>query len=156
MHVDLDFDAIALVATTRSWMEVRTVRDFHQSLLHMAVAKPQQFLLLWTHLPECLVGLWGRIFFFGHTFDLVSGCQGICDAQYHTLCVLRSLRRACWIWLSKTSARKIACGCKSYSSGDFKQQETLAYNYDVLTVNCEQDWNVSGHCFLLSPLKIIG
>ena len=47
-------------------------------------------------------------------------------------------------------------GCKSYSSGDFKQQGTLAYNYDVLAVNCEQDWKVSGRCFLLSPLKIIG
>ena len=22
----------------------------------------------------------------------------------------------------------------------------LAYNYNVLAVNCEQDWKVSGHC----------
>ena len=48
------------------------------------------------------------------------------------------------------------CGYKIYSSGDFKQQGTLACNHDVLAVNCEQDWKVSGHCFLLSPLKIIG
>ena len=48
------------------------------------------------------------------------------------------------------------CGYKSYFSGDFKQQGTLAYNHDVLAVNCEEDWKVSGHCFLLSPLKIIG
>ena len=48
------------------------------------------------------------------------------------------------------------CGRKSYSSGDFKQEETSAYNYNVLAVNCEQDWKVSGHCsILLSPLKII-
>ena len=39
------------------------------------------------------------------------------------------------------------CGCKSYSSGDFKQQESSAYNYNVFAVNCEQDWKVSGHCF---------
>ena len=38
------------------------------------------------------------------------------------------------------------CGCKSYSSGDFKQEGTLTYNYNVHTVNCEQDWKVSGHC----------
>ena len=32
------------------------------------------------------------------------------------------------------------CGCKeSYCSGDFKQQGTSAYNYNVLSVNCEQD-----------------
>ena len=36
--------------------------------------------------------------------------------------------------------------CKSYSSGDLKQQESSAYNYNVLAVNCEQDWKVSGHC----------
>ena len=41
------------------------------------------------------------------------------------------------------------CGCKkSYSSGDFKQQGTSAYNYNVLSVNCEQDWKVSGHCLI--------
>ena len=38
------------------------------------------------------------------------------------------------------------CGCKSYSSGDFKQEGTLAYNYNVHAVNCEQGWKVSGHC----------
>ena len=38
------------------------------------------------------------------------------------------------------------CGCKSYSSGDFKQKGALAYNYNVHAVNCEQDWKVSGHC----------
>ena len=38
------------------------------------------------------------------------------------------------------------CGCKSYSSGDFKQQRTSAYNYNVLSVNCGQDWKLSGHC----------
>ena len=38
------------------------------------------------------------------------------------------------------------CGCKSYSSGDFKQQGTSAYNYNVLAVNSEQDWKVSSHC----------
>ena len=38
------------------------------------------------------------------------------------------------------------CGCKSYSSGDFKQQGTSDYNYNVPSVNCEQDWKVSGHC----------
>ena len=39
------------------------------------------------------------------------------------------------------------CGCKeSYSSGDFKQQRTSAYKYNVLSVNFEQDWKVSGHC----------
>ena len=38
------------------------------------------------------------------------------------------------------------CGCKSYSSGDFKQEGTSAYNYNVHAVNCEQDWKVSGHC----------
>ena len=38
-------------------------------------------------------------------------------------------------------------GCKeSYSSGDFKQQRTSAYKYNVLSVNFEQDWKVSGHC----------
>ena len=32
---------------------------------------------------------------------------------------------------------------KSYSSGDFKQQGSSAYNYNViLVVNCEQDWKV--------------
>ena len=30
----------------------------------------------------------------------------------------------------------------SYSSGDFKQQGTSAYNLNVLSVNCEQDWKV--------------
>ena len=39
------------------------------------------------------------------------------------------------------------CSCKkSYSSGDFKQQQTSPYNYNVLSMNCEQDWKVSGHC----------
>ena len=38
------------------------------------------------------------------------------------------------------------CGCKSYSSGDFEQEGTSAYNYNVLAVNCQQDWKVSGHC----------
>ena len=33
------------------------------------------------------------------------------------------------------------CGCENYSSDDFKQQGTnVAYNYNVLAVNCEQDW----------------
>ena len=43
----------------------------------------------------------GRIFFFGPTFDLVSGyeaksldCNTYAHAQCHTLCVLRPLRRA--------------------------------------------------------------
>jgi len=31
---------------------------------------------------------------------------------------------------------------KTYSSGDFKQQGTSAYNYNVFSVNCEQDWKV--------------
>ena len=36
-------------------------------------------------------------------------------------------------------------GCKkSYSSGDFKQQGTSACDYNVLSVNCEKDWNVWG------------
>ena len=35
------------------------------------------------------------------------------------------------------------CGCKkSYSSGDVKRQGTSAYNYNVLSVNCEQDWKL--------------
>ena len=35
------------------------------------------------------------------------------------------------------------CGWKkSYSSGDFKQQGIWAYEYNVLSVNCEQDWKV--------------
>ena len=34
------------------------------------------------------------------------------------------------------------CGCK----GDFKQQGTSAYNYNVLAVNSGQDWKVPGHC----------
>ena len=38
------------------------------------------------------------------------------------------------------------CGCKSYSSGDFKQEGTSAYNYNVHAVYCEQEWKVSGHC----------
>ena len=37
-------------------------------------------------------------------------------------------------------------GCKTYFSGDFKQEGTSAYNYNVHAVNCEQDWKVSGHC----------
>ena len=49
-------------------------------------------------------------------------------------------------------------GCKkSYSSGDFKQG-TSAYNYNVLSMNCEEDWKVSDHCSIqvvLSPLEII-
>ena len=49
------------------------------------------------------------------------------------------------------------CGCKSYSSGDFKQEGTSAYNYNVHAVYCEQEWKVSVATvqFLLSPLKII-
>ena len=31
----------------------------------------------------------------------------------------------------------------SYSSGDFKQQGTSAYNLNVLSMNCEQDWKVA-------------
>ena len=47
------------------------------------------------------------------------------------------------------------CGCKnSYSSGDFKQQGTSPHNYNILAMNCEQDWKVYVQ-FLLSPLEII-
>jgi len=38
------------------------------------------------------------------------------------------------------------CGFKSYSSGDFKHERTLAYNYYVNAVNCEKDWKVSDLC----------
>ena len=41
---------------------------------------------------------------------------------------------------SKTTARKTVVVKKGYSSG------SLVYNYNVLSVNCEQDWKVSGHC----------
>ena len=34
------------------------------------------------------------------------------------------------------------CYIKTYSSGEFKQQGTSAYNYNVLSVSCEQDWKV--------------
>ena len=58
-------------------------------------------------------------------------------APYHTPCVLTLLRRAYWMWSSKTKD----CGCKkSYSSSDFKHQGTSTYNYNVHSVNCEQDW----------------
>ena len=50
----------------------------------------------------------------------------------YSLCVLRP-------WESDYQED---CVCKkSYSSGDFKQQRTSAYNCtDALSVNCEQDW----------------
>ena len=34
---------------------------------------------------------------------------------------------------------------QNYSSGDFEQKRTSAYNYNLRSVNCEQDWKLSGH-----------
>ena len=85
-------------------------------------------------------------FFFGCTFDLVSGWQCICAcAVPHPLCTWTFEKGV----LSKTTARKTGCK-KRYSSGDFKQQGTSDYDYNVLSMNCEQDWKVSAHCSLLS------
>ena len=35
---------------------------------------------------------------------------------------------------------------KATPQGILNTTRNLAYNYNVLVVNCEQDWKVSGHC----------
>ena len=42
----------------------------------------------------------------GHIFLLDAFSNASVHAPHHTLCVLRPLRKACWIWLSKRVARK--------------------------------------------------
>jgi len=44
--------------------------------------------------------------------------------------------------IEQNDCKKDCCSKKTYSSGDFKQQGTLAYNYNILSGNCEQDWKV--------------
>jgi len=59
--------------------------------------------------------------------------------------------------IEQNDYQKNCCCKKIYSSGDFKQQGTSTYNYNVLSVNCEQD-KCYGHYsiqFLFSPLEII-
>ena len=73
------------------------------------------------------------------------GNQRICaSAVPHPLCTLTfDLEKGELTMIEEKDCQE-NCGFKSYSSGDFKHERTLAYNYNVHAVNCEKDWKVSG------------
>ena len=78
-------------------------------------------------------------FFFGCTFDLVSGWQCIhaCAVPHPYLCILRHLRRACWTWLSKTTAKKTSVRKKAtpqviFSNKDLHPITTLYWTVESI------------------------
>ena len=96
------------------------------------------------------------VFFFGRIFDLVSGWQHICACVVpYPLCTM-VFEKGVLNMIEKNGCQE-DCGCKSYSSGDFKHNKEL----QPITTMCLQ-WTVNKTGkylatvqFLLSPLEII-
>ena len=94
-----------------------------------------------------------RAYFFGHTFDLVSGWQCIC-----TCAVPHPWYLDLWeghVLMIEQNECQEGCGCKnSHSSGDFKQELppiTTVYLQWTVWTRLE---SIYGHCSI-SPLGII-
>ena len=100
------------------------------------------------------------IFFLGRTFDLVSGWWRICACAVPHPRVLRPLRRVCWIWSSKTTARKTAVVKRAIPQVilNTKELQPITTMYFQWTVNKTGKYKCYGHCsiqVLLSSLEII-
>ena len=106
---ELHTDVVSWVSLYYAVTELKYGAWFLLSVSSLALSWSEVAMRVDSHIDTSSDVTAGRAyFFFGRTFELVAGRQRICACTVpHPLCTL-TLRRAFWLWLSKTTARKTA------------------------------------------------